>query len=205
MSISILRGSTEQFQWGEEVNLQERKEFKRKPRTISNKYGRFVQCRDRKKLGTSEKKRTTAEPSLTKLANEEGAGVVVAAAAAPKRLGAMMDGLGLFSVFSRPPLGGLRTANGLLLATANFGLANIDPAVRHTHTHTEKNKHTHAHATKTRLLSQLNEYAMRVRLITVKPGLEMRRNLPRLPTRVDHCFGSDSAVFAKHREWREDW
>lgn len=141
---------------------------------------------------------------MTKLANEEGAGVVVAAAAAPKRLGAMMDGLGLFSVFSRPPLGGLRTANGLLLATANFGLANIDPAVRHTHTHTEKNKHTHAHATKTRLLSQLNEYAMRVRLITVKPGLEMRRNLPRLPTRVDHCFGSDSAVFAKHREWRED-
>ena len=56
MSISILRGSTEQFQWGEEVNLQERKEFKRKPRTISNKYGRFVQCRDRKKLGTIEKK-----------------------------------------------------------------------------------------------------------------------------------------------------
>ena len=53
------------------------------------------------------------------------------AAEAPNLLGAMIGGFGWFSLFSELALrlldGGLRTANGLLDDSDNFGLANIDP------------------------------------------------------------------------------
>jgi hypothetical protein len=54
------------------------------------------------------------------------------AAEAPNLLGAMIGGFGWFSLFSELEAvrlldGGLRTANGLLVDSDNFGLANIDP------------------------------------------------------------------------------